>query len=241
MFSHMLDQHHRRKFTEDGYTVVSKVVPRDLLDAAQEEIQRLTTRNPPPPGHKGFHFYFLNDIPAPLLRVLTDSPAMRAAASLVAPNELSMPEQVQVSLIIPPWPHKPDAPHIDGLTPPERDGRPGTFSMLAGIFLTDQPSENMGNLHVWPRSHRSCAEYFRTYGADALSFSSPFPPIKLGESRQVTGRAGDMLLAHYMLGHNMGGNTSEVTREVVYFRLRTKDHRQHWREFVQDESYELAK
>jgi hypothetical protein len=52
-----------------------------------------------------------------------------------------MPEQAQISLIVPPWHHKPEAPHLDGLTPPETSGRPGVFSMLAGIFLTDQESQ----------------------------------------------------------------------------------------------------
>jgi hypothetical protein len=50
----------------------------------------------------------------------------------------------------------------------------------------------------------------------------------------VTGRAGDLLLAHYMLGHNMGGNTTDRTREVLYFRLRRAGHRERWREIVQD-------
>ena len=50
----------------------------------------------------------------------------------------------------------------------------------------------------------------------------------------MVGRAGDLLLAHYLLGHNIGGNTSAVTREVVYFRLRRAGHKGRWREFVQD-------
>jgi hypothetical protein len=48
------------------------------------------------------------------------------------------------------------------------------------------------------------------------------------------GRAGDVLLAHYLLGHNIGGNTTAVRREVIYFRLRRDGHRRRWREFVQD-------
>jgi len=50
----------------------------------------------------------------------------------------------------------------------------------------------------------------------------------------VTGRAGDLLLAHYLLGHNMGGNVSETMREVLYFRLRRSGHRGRWKEIVQD-------
>ena len=50
----------------------------------------------------------------------------------------------------------------------------------------------------------------------------------------MVGRAGDLLLAHYLLGHNIGGNTSGVTREAVYFRLRREGHRARWRDCVQD-------
>lgn len=96
--------------TEDRYTLISNVVEGDLLDAARDEIRQLIARNPPPTGHKGYHFYFLNDIPAPLFRLLTGSPALRPAASLVALNELAHPDQVQVSLIVLPWTHRPGGP-----------------------------------------------------------------------------------------------------------------------------------
>jgi ectoine hydroxylase-related dioxygenase (phytanoyl-CoA dioxygenase family) len=141
---------------------------------------------------------------------------------------------VQISLNVPPFDHIPGGPHIDGLAPPEPDGRPGTFTLLAGIFLTDQAAEQMGNLWVWPGSHLSAAAYFREHGPDALLSSAPYPQVELSEPRHVLGRAGDLLLAHYLLGHNTGGNTSAVTREVVYFRLRREGHRGRWREFVQD-------
>ncbi len=68
----------------------------------------------------------------------------------------------------------------------------------------------------------------------------PYPPIDLGQPRQVTGRAGDVLLAHYMLGHNIGGNTSDTVREVLYFRLRCAGHRERWREIVQDPLLEFG-
>ncbi|HVG26186.1 MAG TPA: phytanoyl-CoA dioxygenase family protein, partial [Acidobacteriaceae bacterium] len=144
------------------------------------------------------------------------------------------PEQVQLALNIPPYDHHPGGPHIDGLAPPEPSGRPGTFTLLAGIFLTDQMSEWMGNVWVWPGSHLSAAGYFREHGPDALSSSAPYPPIDLPEPHQVKGQAGDLLLAHYLLGHNIGGNVSASRREVVYFRLRREGHRERWRECVQD-------
>jgi ectoine hydroxylase-related dioxygenase (phytanoyl-CoA dioxygenase family) len=106
--------------------------------------------------------------------------------------------------------------------------------VLAGVFLTDQTREDAGNLWVWPGSHQGTASYLRAHGPDALLSCMPYPPIDLGPPRQVTGRAGDLLLAHYLLGHNMGGNVSDHVREALYFRLRRTDHRAHWREALQD-------
>jgi Phytanoyl-CoA dioxygenase (PhyH) len=224
-----------RAFAEDGYVVLPQVVSADLIDAARREIAARLERDPPRPGHRGPHFYFVTgSLPQSLLAPLYESGAQALTESLIAPARYDEPDHVQISLNIPIWDHRPGGPHIDGLTPPEADGRPGTFTMLAGIFLTDQLSENAGNLWVWPGSHRASAAYLREAGPDALSSSIPYPPIVLGQPSQVTGRAGDLLLAHYMLGHNMGGNTTDRTREVLYFRLRRAGHRERWREIVQD-------
>ena len=197
-------------------------------------------REPPPAGHLGPYSYFLASVGLPTLRALLyESHALSAAESLIAPGRFEPPEQVQISLNVPPFDHLPGGPHIDGLAPTEPDGRPGTFTLLAGIFLTEQAAEWMGNLWVWPGSHLSAAAYFREHGPDALLSSTPYPQVELSEPRQVTGRAGDLLLAHYLLGHNIGGNTSALKREVIYFRLRREGHRGRWRECVQDSLLEF--
>jgi hypothetical protein len=204
-------------------------------------VARLIAEAPPPADHRGFHFYWRQIEPTdPLAAVLLGSPALAVAEALIAPGSLEVPVQAQVSLNIPPWKHRPGGPHIDGLTPPEPDGRPGTFTVLAGLFLTDQAEKDMGNLWVWPGTHRASAAHFRACGADALMSVVHYPPVALPPPRQVVGRAGDLLLAHYMLGHNMGGNLCGTTREVVYFRLHARGHRQHWRACLTDELYEFA-
>lgn len=213
---------------------------RSLVDAARREVESHVAREPPPAGHLGPYSYFLaGAVPHPLRALLFESPALSAAESLVDPGRFEEPDQVQISLNMPPFDHLPGGPHIDGLAPPEPDGRPGTFTLLAGIFLTDQAAEQMGNIWVWPGSHLSAAAYFREHGADALLSSVPYPRVELSEPRQVVGLAGDLLLAHYLLAHNIGGNTSALTREVVYFRLRREGHRRQWREFVRDPLFEF--
>jgi hypothetical protein len=63
--------------------------------------------------------------------------------------------------------------------------------------------------------------------------------IALPEPSQILGGTGDVILAHYMLGHNIGGNyASERVRRAVYLRLRRVGHQQRWRECLCDELLE---
>lgn len=97
----------------------------------------------------------------------------------------------------------------------------------------------MGNLIVWPGTHRAVAAHPREHGSDAILRSGGYPPIKHGEPIPVLGNVGDVLYAHYVLSHNSGGNTSDLVRRTVYFRLKVNDHDQAWREFVGDELHDM--
>ena len=41
-------------------------------------------------------------------------------------------------------------------------------------------------------------------------------------------------MAHYLLGHNIGGNTSDTVRRAAYFRVKRVGHAARWRRFLQD-------
>jgi hypothetical protein len=230
-----------RSFAERGYVVVSDAVSRPLIEAALAEVDNLVRQDPPPVGHRGFHFYWeaRSRETDPLVALLQGSGAIELANSLIAPLAFEKPGQVQVSLNIPVWKHRPGGPHIDGLTITEPDGRPGTFTLLVGIFLTDQTTTDMGNLWIWPGSHHAGAAYLRAHGPDAI-FNIEHPTYDMATPEQVTGRAGDLFLGHYLLGHNMGGNTSSETRRVVYFRLHAQGHRLRWRQCLQDPLLEFG-
>ena len=232
---HTLTVTDMRSFAGDGCVVVPQVVPAPLLGDAMTRIDELSRLQPAPTGHRGHWSYWLReDDHRRFLPLLMNSPAFALASSLVGPEPLEPPDFTQIALCIPPWNHRPGGPHIDGLATAEQDGRPGTFTLLVGIFLTDQSVEDMGNLYMWPGTHRQYATYLRDHGADALGTTPQPPPIQLPASRQVTGRAGDVLLAHYLLGHNIGGNTSDTVRRVAYFRVQAEGHVGRWRECVQD-------
>jgi len=97
----------------------------------------------------------------------------------------------------------------------------------------------MGNLWVWPGSHAVCAAHLRERGPQAL-FELGHPQLSFAPPEQIVAKAGDLLLAHYLLGHNMGGNLSATVRRVVYFRLHTEGHAARWEACVQDPLLEFA-
>ncbi|GLY85799.1 phytanoyl-CoA dioxygenase family protein [Actinoallomurus iriomotensis] len=230
----MLSDAQIKEFAERGHIVVPQVVPGDLLDEAAQRIDEVAAADPPAEDERGPHFYFLEtkDEPA-LIAPLTGGPAFGLAEDLAGRGTLDVPWQVQVALNIPPYSHRPGGPHIDAAHAEPADGPiRGTFTLLAGILMTDQLTENAGNLWVWPGTHLTHAAYFREHGPRMFC---AYPPIDLPEPEQITGRAGDLLLAHYLLGHNIGGNyESDQTRRALYFRLSTTDHASHRSEFLQD-------
>jgi hypothetical protein len=232
----MLDVPRLREFGERGYLLVPGVVPRELIAAAKDAVVRLLEAKPPPAGHTGGHHYGLEPVPpGPLLAPLVDTPAFALAEALIRPGKLAPPEALQVALNVPWNTHRPGGPHIDGITPGEKSGRPGTFTMLAGIFLTDQQKVDMGNLWVWPGTHLSVADYLRVRGPDAIwDATERYYPFPLPPPEPVLGRAGDLVLAHYMCGHNSSGNESDQMRQVLYYRLRREGHRERWRDCVTD-------
>jgi Phytanoyl-CoA dioxygenase (PhyH) len=222
------------EFAERGFLVLPGVVPRELVQDAGRAIDQLIAREPPGDDVRGPYNYFAEAAQAPeLAALLTGSRAFGLAEALTGAGTLVAPWQVQVALNIPPFPHRPGMHHIDGF-PPGPDGRPGTFTMLAGVLMSGQRGPDAGNLWVWPGTHLTHAAYFREHGPDAFFAAGGYPPIELPGPEQVTGEPGDLLLAHYLLGHNIGGNTSPAVRRAVYYRIKRAGHDRRWREFLAD-------
>ncbi len=121
-------------------------------------------------------------------------------------------------------------PHIDGiptsLNGVPADGRIHGFTVLAGILLSDMDEPGHGNLTVWAGSHLAMARWFAEHGTripDPDAFIEAAARVAYGtaEPVAVTGRAGDLVLAHHLLVHSSGGHAGPGIRYAAYFRLST--------------------
>jgi ectoine hydroxylase-related dioxygenase (phytanoyl-CoA dioxygenase family) len=234
----------RRAFAADGCVVVRGVVPERLLAAADTEVDDLLATDAPPDGTVGHHFWFLPPGRLPASHAaLRESGALAVADELVAPLHLDLGlDHIQVAVNIPPHPHRPGAPHIDG----HRPGEPiASFTMLAAIFLSDESQPDSGNLWVWPGSHHLHQRTFVERGVDVLTEVSGHaalldPPVHFGPGQPLLARRGDLLLAHFLLGHNIGVNTSDHLRRILYYRLTADGHRTRWADTFTDPLTEYA-
>jgi hypothetical protein len=232
-------------FRQQGFVVLPGVLDDRQLACGRRTIAAMLTAEPPRAGHTGPYFLWPRfGAPAThdhgLLRFYRATGIGELAAALLQPDlPPAEPNFAQLAITIPRWPHRPGGPHVDGISPPLPDGTPGTFSLLAGAWLTDHSEPDRGNLWVWPGTHLRFAAYLSEHGADALSrlHPEPYPPIELGEPHQLTGPAGSVLFAHYLLAHNIGGYDGPAgspARQVLYYRLQAAGHRDRWREVVTD-------
>jgi hypothetical protein len=235
----------RTAFRRQGFVVVPGVLSDERIAAGRRLVAAMLAEQPYADDHVGPYFLWPRFGPAgdPLLDFYRDAGIEGLAAQLLRPElAVQEPDFAQVATTVPTWPHRPGGPHVDGVTPGEPDGRPGTFSLLAGVWLTDQRRPHRGNLWIWPGTHLRFGQYLAERGADALTRlddmnPGPYPKVELGQPTQASGPAGSVLFAHYLLAHNIGGHDGtpvEGRRETIYYRLHATGHRERWREAVTD-------
>ena len=222
-----------RQFARDGYIVVPDVVTKPLLEAADVEIDGFAAGVPNGGGRGvGPQLWFPPVARLPACDALLQTDVLNVARELVAPNELGHAfDHIQVATTVPPYTHTPGGPHIDGHGPGQDP--PHSFTMLAGVLLTDQSRPQMGNLWVWPGSHLAHSRLFGARGSRVLQQTGGHstlldPPLRLRPAVEVKGTRGDVILAHFLLGHNKGGNTADHVRRTIYYRLAVPGHATRW-------------
>jgi ectoine hydroxylase-related dioxygenase (phytanoyl-CoA dioxygenase family) len=169
---------------------------------------------------------------------LLKSGALQMAEELVAPLALEHGMgDIQIALNLPPYNHRPGGPHIDGHRPEQAE--PHSFTMLAAAYLVDESKKDSGNLWVWPGSHLVHQQLFTERGVGVLLPVSGHPtmlnpPVVYSEPTPVYAHRGDLLLAHFLLGHNIGGNLTSEVRRIIYYRLSCRGHGARWAETFLD-------
>jgi len=114
----------------------------------------------------------------------------------------------------------PPEPHIDGFSSGLNgldEGKIYNHTILVGVFLTPVRKAFAGNFTIWPTSHHVYERYFRERGPRAMS--EPPPTLEIGQPVQLMCEVGDVVLAHYQLGHAAAVNTTDQDRIAVYFRV----------------------
>lgn len=101
------------------------------------------------------------------------------------------------------------------------------FNALVGIYLKDIVAENHGNFSVFPGSHYKHAKYFAEHGPDSIVNNHgkmALPKLDLGKARQLTCKAGDVVIANYSLAHTVACHGGPDIRYAIYFRLTVRGH-----------------
>lgn len=174
--------------------------------------------------------------------VITDlfnrTPIVQMAESLIGVGNVKPARGGQIALRFPGLqdPPRTPAPHIDGMYSPTNGVPKGTiqnFTMLVGVYLSSAPSDNAGNLAVWPGTHHAFEQHFQTHGAQTLL--DGLPQVKMPDPYQVPVEPGDVVLAHYQLAHGTAPNVSPHVRYAIYFRVTHPAHdRADWQAPMKD-------
>ncbi|MGI8915007.1 MAG: phytanoyl-CoA dioxygenase family protein [Chloroflexota bacterium] len=225
----------KQEFYQSGFVKVPGAVSQELVDAARRAINASL-------GNEGIDPALLTKFRSqsycPELQgtpVITDlinaSSVHEYAESAIGVGKIRPVRGGQIALRFPSTdPPREPGPHIDGMYSPTNGVQKGTianFTALVGIVLSELPHDYMGNLALWPGTHRLYERYFQDHGPEALL--EGMPRVELPQPVQITGNPGDAVLCHYQLAHGIAGNSSPYVRYAIYFRLKHVDHDAiHW-------------
>lgn len=238
----MLALAHAQKLSlvTDGYVVIPGAIAPLQIDATLKAINHWLGKGMPP--EKVNEYWKLSFCPElrglPLITDLMNRGCVQELVESVlgVGNVLPVPEG-QIALRFPTFSDdKADSPgHVDGMFPPgpaNPDGVLNNFTAVVGIQLSDQPHRGMGNLAVWPGSHRKVADALRAAGPQSLY--GGLPHLDYGPPVQLTAKAGDVVLMHYLLVHGVTHNHAPHTRYALYYRPKHVRHDGEARETMTD-------
>lgn len=210
------------QFHEDGFLILPEAVPQHLVQECLRSINKDLGSGYFDPANMHLSAQLAKD-------VMNCSPRFWSALNLLlGEGNVRPPRSIgnrgpQVALRFPENRQSVNAKtyHIDGMN----GDNPCGFTLLCGVALSDQATPDMGNLHVFPKSHldRSLRQYYIDHAGESdVTAQSRSDKPYVGEPLQVLLNPGDVVIAHQMLAHAVGRNASPNIRYQLYYRVRRK-------------------
>lgn len=239
--AHLTDDQ-KRFMIENGYLQVPGAVPRELVDQARKAIHAdIGERGIPTEKLTTFRAQsYCPDVKGtPAISDLFNASPVRAMVEeLLGEGNVKPISGGQIALRFPRLDAQPGGRvggHIDGIPTATNGVKPGTlahFTMLCGVLLSDLPEEWSGNFTVFPGSHKRYNAWFQQH--EPIELAGGMPSVEMGEPKQIPGKAGDVVFAHYLLAHGIAPNASPNIRYAIFFRVFNRRHSGYRPEAVKD-------
>ena len=160
-----------------------------------------------------------------LLDLFHGTQVQELAEDLLGPAKVKPLPEVQIAPIFPLQVDEAPPPlsgHLDAVGTGTNGSPVGSyvrhFTLIVVIYLVDVLEPYSGNFTVWPGSHVETRDFFRTHGHEILTRGDPSIPIA-AKPKMLTGKAGDVVLAHHLLQHVGGPNISPHVRHALIGRM----------------------
>ena len=213
-----LIQEQKQHYAEQGFVLVSGLIPPPIAEQAASALWRLLEADPAYLASwariSGAHQSF--DDPALLACYTPDLLAAAAELSGDDPTTVRAPGRAYAINVFPTpgewqWPH----PHIDhAIREHGHKVFPRAFRIAGMAFLYDVPPHGAGTV-VWPGSHKKLDTLARSDPARyelMWALNQDLDKVDLGDPVETTPRRGDVLFYHYLCAHAGSKNTSNQPR-----------------------------
>jgi hypothetical protein len=218
----MLTSEQKHEFYENGFLKLDNVIPKPMIDAAKKAINHLLGQitegnvNVAKEGRGKVWKQLANG--SVITDLVNKSPVLQLCESLMGKGNVQAVEDSQIALRYPTMEENPVIDerdplkgHLDLGSVGVKGGYRRFFTMHAVIYLEDVLEPFSGNYTIWPQSHRFYQKYFQKHGHEILLNGQPKQPQPT-EPVMITGKTGDVVLAHHQMVHGPAPNTSPHVR-----------------------------
>jgi len=227
----MLTRQQKLDFAEYGYLQIPGVVPQVMIEQARRKVYH-SIGNVGIGGedlsrHRSGYFCAELMSDETITDMYNKTPVMQIAEDLMGEGNVEPVKRAKTYPRFPlPLGEEPMPPrgHIDGIGSGTNGQAKGQYSRgftaFAVIYLQDVDGPNSGNFTVWPKTHTFFEDYFKANGGhEILKEGMPRPDLP-EEPIMVTGKAGDLVIAHHAMVHGACLNGSANVRLATISRLR---------------------